>query len=257
MPISTLGVIMMLGYIEPFQLPLFRRLEYFNEASILICCYHYFLFTDFVPDPEVRYSIGKVLIYVTIGNLLGNISLMVCFMIQKLIYVRKKIKYECRKRRHRFYDRILRTNKKPSQAQCEESEASSSVKSSDLEEHVAPRQNKRRRRSKQNDQWLLENQAVSEASSSESSEISLICLSDLENSRAPRLLGRLPSIPEEDELEFEKLQHNIEVQMEDIWAELQRISAPNRNDANFMPTNDQSPALTATIDDAWQSLNEL
>ena len=205
MPISTLGVIMMLGYIEPFQLPLFRRLEYFNEASILICCYHYFLFTDFVPDPEVRYSIGKVLIYCTIGNLLGNISLMVYFMIQKLIYVRKKIKYECRKRRHRFYDRILRTKKAPSQAQYEESEAASSVKSSDLEDLVAPRRNKRRHKSKQNDPRLLENQAVSEASSSESSELDLICLADLENNRAPRHLSRLPSIPEEDELEFEKL----------------------------------------------------
>ena len=79
------------------------------------------------------------------------------------------------------------------------------VKSSDLEDLVAPRRNKRRHKSKQNDPRLLENQAVSEASSSESSELDLICLADLENNRAPRHLSRLPSIPEEDELEFEKL----------------------------------------------------
>ena len=135
MPLGTLCVIMVLGQIEPFQLPLFRRLEYFNEACILVCCYHYFLFTDFVADPQVRYTVGKALIYVTVGNLLGNITIMIYFVIQKLIFLRKKIKYECRKKRHRFYDRILtKIDKKTTHAQLSESEVSCSVKSSDLEE---------------------------------------------------------------------------------------------------------------------------
>ena len=30
-----------------------------------------------------------------------------------------------------------------------------------------------------------------------------------------------------------------------------------RDDANFMPTNDQSPAPNATMDDSWRSLKEL
>ena len=48
-------------------------MEFFNETTIMLCCYHLFLFTDFVPSPETRYTMGFSLIGVTCINLGGNV----------------------------------------------------------------------------------------------------------------------------------------------------------------------------------------
>ena len=51
-------VIIIYGYSDVHLLALDRRLEYFNDSSIILCVYHCFLFTDFVDDPIARYQIG-------------------------------------------------------------------------------------------------------------------------------------------------------------------------------------------------------
>ena len=48
-------------------------MEFFNESTIMLCTYHLYLFTDFVPNPDSRYTMGYSLIVVTCINLLGNI----------------------------------------------------------------------------------------------------------------------------------------------------------------------------------------
>ncbi len=53
------------------------RTKFFNEATILMSCYHMFCFTDFVDDPTMRYKIGLSLICFTSLNLLVNCSVMV------------------------------------------------------------------------------------------------------------------------------------------------------------------------------------
>lgn len=48
-------------------------MEFYNEATIMLCSYHLFLFTKFVPNPEARYTMGYSLIGVTSLNLAGNV----------------------------------------------------------------------------------------------------------------------------------------------------------------------------------------
>jgi hypothetical protein len=54
-----------------------RRLNYFNESSLLIHCYLYFLLSDFLPDPVLRYKVGFLLITNTCFNFALNAFLMV------------------------------------------------------------------------------------------------------------------------------------------------------------------------------------
>jgi hypothetical protein len=78
-----------------------RRLEFFNEATILICCYHTFLFTDFVDDPIMRYSMGYSLIGFTVLNIAVNICLMMMETGKSLLRVFKVIRFKYRGWRHR------------------------------------------------------------------------------------------------------------------------------------------------------------
>ena len=48
--------------------------EYVNDLCLWVACYHYFLFSAFVPDPELRYQIGWIMIAVTCFNFLFNVS---------------------------------------------------------------------------------------------------------------------------------------------------------------------------------------
>lgn len=49
-----------------------KRLNLFNETSLLVHCYTYFLFSAYLPDPIVRFSIGKIVILNTIVNFIVN-----------------------------------------------------------------------------------------------------------------------------------------------------------------------------------------
>lgn len=53
-----------------------KRLNYLNETSLLIHCYLYFLFSDFVPDPVLRYKVGFLLVANTCFNFSVNVLLM-------------------------------------------------------------------------------------------------------------------------------------------------------------------------------------
>jgi len=68
----------------PFHLRLTRRVEYFNEVTIMICAYHYFCFTDFVSDPETRYTVGLWLILFTCLNMFVNLAVLLISVLLKL-----------------------------------------------------------------------------------------------------------------------------------------------------------------------------
>ena len=53
-----------------------KRLTIFNEVSLIVHCYLYFLFSEFLPDPVVRYSVGFALITNTAFNFSVNVFLM-------------------------------------------------------------------------------------------------------------------------------------------------------------------------------------
>ena len=75
MTFKCVMVVIYFGYSLPFHLPRDRWMEYFNEVTILICCYHLFLFTDFVDDVEIRYKIGYSMMAFTCLNISVNLFL--------------------------------------------------------------------------------------------------------------------------------------------------------------------------------------
>ena len=63
-----------LGLVKPFEVPIFNKLEMFNEFSIVIVNYHLYLFTNFLPDPIIQFNVGWSLLAVTVGNIIVNMS---------------------------------------------------------------------------------------------------------------------------------------------------------------------------------------
>jgi hypothetical protein len=72
-------------------------LEFFNEAIILICCYHMFCFTDFVDNPTIRFNIGYSLITFTTLNLGINVFVMIIETFKNLFRKCKICKICCQK----------------------------------------------------------------------------------------------------------------------------------------------------------------
>lgn len=64
-----------MGQANAMNTKLQRRIEYFNDVCLLAACYHYFLFSDFVPDPELRYSIGYGSISIILINFGVNVGI--------------------------------------------------------------------------------------------------------------------------------------------------------------------------------------
>jgi len=52
---------------------LFNNLAIFNELMLLTIGYQMYLFTDFVPVPETRYILGKILLYFLYFNVGVNL----------------------------------------------------------------------------------------------------------------------------------------------------------------------------------------
>lgn len=73
------------GLSSPFKYRGERLLELFNEVNIMLCSYHLFLFTDFVPDPEVRSQIGVSMICFTSFNFVFNIGIMLFSTIREAL----------------------------------------------------------------------------------------------------------------------------------------------------------------------------
>ena len=55
------------------ELRLFNNLAIFNELMLLIIGYQMYLFTEFIPVPEIRYFFGKVLLYLLYFNVAVNL----------------------------------------------------------------------------------------------------------------------------------------------------------------------------------------
>jgi hypothetical protein len=82
----------MFGHSNVYLMLRNRVLEFFNEAIILICCYHTFCFTDFVDDPIMRYNVGFSLIVLTSINVGVNISVMIYETLGKIVRIFKVLR---------------------------------------------------------------------------------------------------------------------------------------------------------------------
>jgi len=92
-------VVIIFGYISAYRLPRDRRIEYFNEITIMMCVYHLFLFTDYVDDPVNRYYVGFSLIGVSCLNIIGNLSVMIWIPCKLLVFRVKKYVYTLRNKK--------------------------------------------------------------------------------------------------------------------------------------------------------------
>lgn len=72
-----------------------RGIEMFNEVFLLLICYHYFMFSQFVPDAQVKLQIGYSLIGITAFNFIVNILLNV--IVALLAFKRKRAQKKMRK----------------------------------------------------------------------------------------------------------------------------------------------------------------
>jgi hypothetical protein len=81
--------------INPFKYPRDRRLEYFNQAVMLGWCYYMYIFTDFVDDAAVRYTMGYHLIVLISFCMLVNLFVI---NLDTLYRIKKKF-YDCRNKR--------------------------------------------------------------------------------------------------------------------------------------------------------------
>lgn len=61
----------------PLETSFANKMEVFNECTIVVLHYGLITFTDFVPDPAVRYLIGWCYIAVFLGNLLTHLTLLI------------------------------------------------------------------------------------------------------------------------------------------------------------------------------------
>jgi hypothetical protein len=73
-----------------FRYPGQRRLELFNETCTILWCHILVTFTDFVPDPERRYDMGFVLIFLVSFNMFVNLVILNLSAPMKLYDILKK-----------------------------------------------------------------------------------------------------------------------------------------------------------------------
>ena len=76
---------------RPMNQAFLNRCEIFNEVSLLFIYYFMFLFTDFIPDVEFRYTLGFCFIYIVGAVFSVNLILVIYSMIWTISYdIRKK-----------------------------------------------------------------------------------------------------------------------------------------------------------------------
>jgi hypothetical protein len=75
---------------RPFKTKARNRLELFNEVFIIIIMYHFFIFTDFVPDSMAKYKMGYSCCVLLLVNIVGNLTPLVWDSLQKFLnYLRQ------------------------------------------------------------------------------------------------------------------------------------------------------------------------
>jgi len=101
-------VIIALGSADPFKMLSDRRIEYFNEAMLMITGYHLFCFTDFVPDAETRELVGLSLMVCTIFSVAVNLAVTLVNPVHKIRLIGQKFLL---KLRHRTFKKFFKSKK--------------------------------------------------------------------------------------------------------------------------------------------------
>ncbi len=100
MTYSCVCVVIFYGHSNVYRMKKQTILEFFNETTIMLCCYHMFCLTDFVDDPKMRYYTGYSLIAFTSLNLIINTLVMFIETVKNLFRKSKIFRRRCRDKKH-------------------------------------------------------------------------------------------------------------------------------------------------------------
>ena len=88
---GCMGMIKFFFDFKPMNQAFLNQFEIFNEISLLFIYYFMFLFTDFIPDVEFRYTLGFYFIYLVGAVFFINLVLVIYSMIYAIYFdIRKK-----------------------------------------------------------------------------------------------------------------------------------------------------------------------
>jgi len=73
------------GYAKPFERHSQYVIETINEVTVIMIIYHVFCFTEFVPDPKTRHTVGWSLIVTITCNLLINVFLIIKELVSDIL----------------------------------------------------------------------------------------------------------------------------------------------------------------------------
>ena len=71
----TLLQILYLSLVQPFKDKFLNKVEVFNEITIMLVCYHMFLFTSYVPSPEIQIDVGYSAVAMVLMNVLVDMGI--------------------------------------------------------------------------------------------------------------------------------------------------------------------------------------
>jgi hypothetical protein len=86
--------IIYLGLVNPYFFSKSNKVEMVNEVIHMFISYHYLLFTDFVPDEEMRFNLGWSSIFFCCLLIVFNIGLLIQDMVKAIF---SKCKRQCEK----------------------------------------------------------------------------------------------------------------------------------------------------------------
>lgn len=95
MILASLLNIIFIGIVKPFEQHHLNKLEIFNELCILASFYHLMLFTPYINNPVLKYSIGWSIITVITFNIGINMLLIIVDALKILKLFILKLKHKC------------------------------------------------------------------------------------------------------------------------------------------------------------------
>ena len=85
-------VLAYLMHFKPLDSPFANRIEIMNECTILVLTYGQMHFTDYIPEPETRETIGYVYIIVVATNTALHLSILIRDTCKKGKFVGRRCK---------------------------------------------------------------------------------------------------------------------------------------------------------------------
>lgn len=88
--LSVAWQIILIGMFEPYTSKYEHNMELFNESMILVILYIYMCFSDFIENPETKFTMGFVCCIVVSLHFIGNILIIIMVNIREIFRARKE-----------------------------------------------------------------------------------------------------------------------------------------------------------------------